>query len=113
MTETIIEESPRPLEPGDHTCGGYGPEPCLACLADMRTTGQKEYDEVSNHPTRYNAHPSGVECIDIVEHMPFNVGSAVKYLWRLGLKENSTDIQDLKKALWYVEREIKLRSPKN
>jgi hypothetical protein len=43
MTETIIEESPRPLEPGDHTCGGYGPEPCLACLASMRTTGQKDH----------------------------------------------------------------------
>lgn len=77
-----------------------------------RTTDQKVFDEVSNHPTRYNAHPSGVECIDIVEHMPFNVGSAVKYLWRLGLKENENDINDLKKALWYVEREIQLRSPK-
>jgi hypothetical protein len=39
-----------------------------------------------NHPPHYNDHPSGVECIAIVEHFTFNVGNAVKYLWRAGLK---------------------------
>lgn len=57
-----------------------------------------------NHPTHYNSHPSGIECIDVVEHMPFNVGNAVKYLWRAGLKD--AVIQDLKKARWYIDREI-------
>lgn len=57
-----------------------------------------------NHPDHYNAHPSGVECIDIVEHMPFNTGSAIKYLWRAGLKGDH--IEDLKKARWYIDREI-------
>lgn len=61
-----------------------------------------------NHPEHYNKHPSGVECIDVVEHFNFNVGNAVKYLWRVGLKGDH--IQDLEKARWYINREIdKLR----
>lgn len=58
-----------------------------------------------NHPEHYNKHPSGVECITIVEHFNFNVGNAIKYLWRMGLKSNNP-IEDLQKALWYIQREI-------
>lgn len=58
-----------------------------------------------NHPPHYNAHPSGVECIDVVEHMNFNLGNAMKYIWRAGLKGAS--VEDLRKAEWYVGREIK------
>lgn len=57
-----------------------------------------------NHPKHYNEHPSGVECITIVEHMTFNIGNAVKYLWRAGLKTDR--LEDLKKAEWYIKREI-------
>lgn len=57
-----------------------------------------------NHPKHYNGHPSGVECIDVVEHMSFNVGNAIKYLWRADLK--GAPLEDLKKARWYVDREI-------
>jgi Protein of unknwon function (DUF3310) len=60
-----------------------------------------------NHPDHYNAHPSGVECIDVVEHMGFNVGNAIKYLWRADHKGNA--LEDLKKASWYVVREIERR----
>lgn len=60
-----------------------------------------------DHPEHYNSHPSGIECIDVVEHMSFNVGNAMKYLWREGLKDNS--IEDLRKAKWYIEREISKR----
>lgn len=63
-----------------------------------------------NHPTHYNSHPSGVECIDIVEHFGFNVGNAIKYLWRAGLKGDT--LEDLKKAAWYVQREIAKREGK-
>jgi len=59
-----------------------------------------------NHPPHYTAHPSGVECIQVTEHMNFCVGNAVKYLWRAGLKSGVDGIEDLKKARWYVEREI-------
>jgi len=61
--------------------------------------------ETVNHPDHYNAHPSGVECIDVVEHMTFNVGNAIKYLWRAGHKGDT--VEDLRKARWYVDREIK------
>jgi len=62
--------------------------------------------EKVNHPEHYNSHPSGVECIQIVEHYNFNVGNAIKYLWRAGLKDESTNLEDLKKADWYIQREI-------
>ena len=58
-----------------------------------------------NHPDHYNKHESGVECIDIVEGFNFNIGNAIKYLWRAGLK-NEDPMEDLEKALWYVRREI-------
>lgn len=69
------------------------------------STGGGVSDTV-NHPTHYNAHPSGVECIDVVEHMTFNVGNAIKYCWRAGLKDSSPQLEDLKKARWYLDREI-------
>jgi hypothetical protein len=58
-----------------------------------------------DHPSHYNKHPSGVECIDIVEHCNFNLGNAIKYIWRAGLKSDNA-IDDLKKAAWYCQREI-------
>lgn len=60
-----------------------------------------------NHPKHYNSHPSGIECIQITEHMGFNLGNAMKYIWRADLKDN--DIEDLQKARWYIERELKKR----
>jgi hypothetical protein len=58
-----------------------------------------------NHPKHYNSHGSGVECITVTEHMNFNLGNAVKYVWRAGLK-GPDPIADLEKAAWYVKREI-------
>lgn len=63
-----------------------------------------ERDPNVDHPDHYNGNPSGVECIDVVEHMGFNVGNAVKYLWRAGSKGDAAE--DLKKARWYVDREL-------
>ena len=66
-----------------------------------------------NHP-HYYQDPSGVECIEIVRHRDFNIGNAIKYLWRAGLKsEEGIDIpikmiEDLKKAIFYINDEIKL-----
>lgn len=66
-----------------------------------------------NHPPHYKQHPSGVECIAITEHMNFCLGNAVKYIWRSGLKTDSP-IEDLRKAAWYIEREIaRLESSKS
>ena len=58
-----------------------------------------------NYPPHYRAHASGVECIEITEHMNFCLGNAVKYIWRAGLKKDA--VEDLNKAVWYVNREIK------
>jgi len=57
-----------------------------------------------NNPKHYTSHPSGVECIEITEHMSFNLGNAVKYVWRASLK--GKEIEDLRKARWYIDREI-------
>ena len=59
-----------------------------------------------NHPDHYTQHPSGVECIQITEHMSFNLGNAIKYIWRADLKAG---MQDLEKARWYLDREIARR----
>lgn len=71
-------------------------------LAEMRK--RQMSDDPVTAPKHYKSHPSGVECIDIVEHMPFCIGNAIKYLWRYQLKNNATE--DLKKARWYIDREI-------
>lgn len=56
------------------------------------------------NPEHYKKNPSGVECIQITEHLNFCVGNAMKYIWRAGLKNDT--IEDLLKAKWYIEREI-------
>lgn len=62
--------------------------------------------EKVNHPQHYNKHPSGYECIDIVRHMNFDLGNAIKYIWRAGIKSDNA-VEDLRKAIWYLEDEIK------
>ena len=57
------------------------------------------------HPPHYKAHPSGVECIQITEHMSFCLGNAIKYIWRAGIKTHDP-VHDLSKAVWYLNREI-------
>lgn len=61
-----------------------------------------------NHPPHYTAHPSGFECVEITEHFNFCLGNAIKYIWRADLK--GRPVEDLKKAIWYLEREIARRS---
>ena len=57
-----------------------------------------------NHPKHYTSHPSGIECIQVTEHMNFNRGNAIKYIWRAG--DKGSLIEDLQKARWYLDREI-------
>jgi hypothetical protein len=64
-----------------------------------------EYEQV-DHPDHYNQHPAGIECIDVIEHLTFNTGSAIKYAWRAGLKPGADALTDLRKARWYLDREI-------
>lgn len=64
----------------------------------------KQPNDPVNHPPHYTGHPSGVECITVTEHHNFCIGCAIKYLWRAGNKGDA--VQDLRKAIWYIEREI-------
>lgn len=75
---------------------------CPACLP--KSQEEAKHDPV-NHPKHYTSHPSGVECITITRHMSFNIGNAIKYLWRAGMKDS--EVQDLEKAVWYIKDEIK------
>ena len=68
--------------------------------------GYMAHDPV-NHPKHYTAHPSGVECIQIAEHFNFCLGNAIKYIWRAGEKGDA--LEDLRKARWYLDREIERR----
>ena len=70
-----------------------------------RTIVTKAYDPVDN-PEHYTVDPSGVECIQITRHRNFNVGNAIKYLWRAGLKDSNSVTQDLRKAIFYIQDEI-------
>ena len=56
------------------------------------------------NPPHYRDNPSGIECIQVAEHMPYCLGNAIKYLWRAGKKGDA--VEDLRKAAWYINREI-------
>lgn len=59
-----------------------------------------------NHPKHYTS-KDGIECIQVTEQFNFCRGNAIKYIWRAGEKSKETEIEDLRKAIWYIEREIK------
>lgn len=63
-----------------------------------------------DHPAHYTSNPSGIEAIDVCEHLNFCRGNAMKYIWRAGLKDS--EVEDLKKARWYLDREISRLEPK-
>lgn len=63
-------------------------------------------EDLVNNPSHYNSDPSGVKCIEITRHRNNNIGNTFKYLWRNGLKDGNSDIQDLEKAAWYLNDEI-------
>lgn len=65
--------------------------------------------EKINHPDHYGGENNPYEAIEVIEawQLGFNLGNVVKYIARAGKKEN--ELQDLKKALWYLEREIQMK----
>ena len=65
---------------------------------------QTENDRVV-HPNHYNWIP-GIECLEVVEHFNFNLGSALKYIWRAPVRDEAEYIEDLRKASFYISREI-------
>ena len=71
-------------------------------------------ESVVEHPSHYRS-DSGFEAIDVIEawNLGFNLGNALKYISRAGLKDKNREIEDLEKAQWYLNREIeRIRSAK-
>lgn len=96
----------QPFPPGQATAGPI--QPSLQEILNERLGVDKDASDPVNSPKHYTGHPSGIEAIQITEHMGFNLGNAMKYIWRCDLKKDA--IEDLKKAIWYIEREIKKRT---
>ena len=89
----------------DGTPRGFGIESTHAIIEHIPKAPETTNDPVA-HPAHYTSHPSGIECIQVTQHMNFNLGNVVKYVWRNGLKDSDNNIQDLKKAQWYLSKEI-------
>ena len=83
-----------------------------AALTHVPDVASKHASDPVSHPAHYTSDPSGIECIQITRHRNFAIGSAIKYLWRAGLKQDADktaqdkQIQDLEKACWYIQDEI-------
>jgi hypothetical protein len=71
----------------------------------------EEAEDMVGAPPHYRSHPSGIECIEVTRHMGFNLGNAIKYIWRADLKNDA--IEDLRKAIWYLEDELNKREDNN
>lgn len=72
--------------------------------------------EKVSHPSHYTwlKEKCGIEVIDITRHMDFNLGNSIKYILRSGHKAEDgytaeeKQIEDLRKAIWYLQDEIKM-----
>ena len=78
-----------------------------AAPADKYPAYQGRQHSPVDAPAHYTSHPSGIECITITEHLNFNMGNAIKYVFRADYK--GKPMEDLKKARWYIDREITRR----
>lgn len=70
----------------------------------------KEENNPVIHPNHYNWIPN-IECLDVVENFNFNLGCAMKYIWRSPYRETKKNdlvgaMKDLQKSVFYLEREI-------
>lgn len=70
-------------------------------------------NDTVNHPSHYN--DGKIEVIDFIEdkHLNFHRGNAVKYISRAGKKNPDKELEDLRKAVWYINREIERLERKN
>jgi len=77
----------------------------LAGWAPVEHVPAEPVEDVVNHPSHYTQY-NGFEVIEITEQLDFLTGNAVKYLLRAGDKDKATEEQDLRKAIWYINRRI-------
>ena len=63
--------------------------------------------DMVNHPSHYTSHPKGIECIDVIEECDnFNLAQVMRYVWRVAFGGKADDMEDLRKAKFYLERAI-------
>ena len=64
--------------------------------------------DMVNHPEHYT--DGGIVTIDFIEakKLPYHLGNALKYISRAGKKNKDKTIEDLQKAIWYIDRYIKI-----
>ena len=105
-------------------CLFEGKDICGSCNMTITTAGaepshynpkykfkeqEKPYEYV-DHPSHYGGEDNPYECIKVIEawglDKNFDLGTAVRYICRAGEKPNNPTLQDLKKARWYLDREI-------
>ena len=103
MTWNTVENVPVALEEAEKN----NVESMLEAVSKPKERKAKPKVDMVNHPPHYTA--GGIETIDYIEAKEFNyhLGNAVKYIWRADEKWDA--IEDLKKAKWYIERELKKR----
>lgn len=70
-------------------------------------------NDAVNHPSHYT--DGKIEVIDFIEqkNLNFHRGNAVKYIARAGKKDSEKEVEDLRKAVWYLNREITRMTGKN
>lgn len=91
------KKAPSPMKK-TNTTNSFGP----SSLPLPNSTGGSD---LVDHPSHYTSHPSGVEAITITRHESFLIGNVFKYLLRRQFK--GEELQDLKKALWYLTEEVR------
>jgi hypothetical protein len=76
--------------------------------SDQRNNGFSKINDPVNHPSHYTS--GNIEVIDALEdwELNFHRANAVKYIARAGKKDQSKEIEDLEKAIWYLKRNIDL-----
>lgn len=92
-------------------CGACGDEVPFGTVCKSNKHSQRPIildGDMVNHPSHYNK--GKIECIEFLEDqgLGFHLGNAIKYLVRAGAKDPAKVIEDLKKAVWYIERKIEL-----
>ena len=90
----------------------------IMAKSDKQIITSEQIDDRVNHPKYYNNNSIGIECIEIARHFSFNLGNCIKYIYRHGNKEEQgisnelKKLEDLKKARFYIDDEIKMLEKK-
>ena len=111
VAKEIVGECKEHYPNGCEDCR-YGDSIGLCCFKDRPTTWGLEIADKGtqpdnvNHPDHYNH--GKIEVIDFIEdqHLGFHLGNAVKYISRAGRKDPARTVEDLRKAAWYLNRQI-------